>query len=81
MDTSQSPEMGGVPDTEDISVGSLVQVIVGKKISYGIVRWIGYLPDHPEKSALLEVVGYNILNKLYQLASLRNSCSSERKEN
>lgn len=80
MDTSQSPDMGGVPDSEDISVGSLVQFIVGKKIAYGIVRWTGYLPDYPEKSALLEVVGYNILYILYQL-SLRNSCSSERKEN
>ncbi|XP_077054695.1 ubiquitin carboxyl-terminal hydrolase CYLD [Siphateles boraxobius] len=55
IDTSQSPDMGGVPDSEEISVGSLVQFIVGIKISYGIVRWIGYLPDYPEKSALLEV--------------------------
>ncbi|XP_048055919.1 ubiquitin carboxyl-terminal hydrolase CYLD isoform X2 [Megalobrama amblycephala] len=55
MDTSQSPEMGGVTDSEEISLGSLVQFIVGKKIVYGIVRWIGYLPDYPEKSALLEV--------------------------
>ncbi|KAK7144803.1 hypothetical protein R3I94_011026 [Phoxinus phoxinus] len=55
MDTSQSPEKGAVPHSEEISVGSLVQFIVGKKIAYGIVRWIGYLPDYPEKSALLEV--------------------------
>ncbi|XP_067314522.1 ubiquitin carboxyl-terminal hydrolase CYLD [Pseudorasbora parva] len=55
MDTSQSPEMGGVTDSEEISIGSLVQFIVGEKLAYGIVRWIGYLPDYPEKSALLEV--------------------------
>lgn len=55
MDTCQSPEIGGVTDSEDISVGSLVQFILGEKLTYGIVRWIGYLPDYPEKSALLEV--------------------------
>ncbi|KAG1972751.1 ubiquitin carboxyl-terminal hydrolase CYLD isoform X3 [Pimephales promelas] len=55
MDTSQSPDMGGVPHSEEISVGSLVQFIVGKKIAYGIVRWIGFLPGYPEKSVLLEV--------------------------
>lgn len=77
MDTSQSPEMGGVTDSEDISVGSLVQFIVGKKIVYGIVRWIGYLPDYPEKSALLEVV-YSLYTVTVQLlSSFRNYCSSE----
>ncbi|XP_051752653.1 ubiquitin carboxyl-terminal hydrolase CYLD isoform X2 [Ctenopharyngodon idella] len=55
MDTSQSPDMGVVTDSEEISVDSLVQLTVRENLVYGIVRWIGYLPDYPEKSALLEV--------------------------
>jgi len=73
MDTSQSPDMGGVPHSEEISVGSLVQFIVGKKIAYGIVRWIGFLPGYPEKSVLLEVVGNNILYHFSSASQLLNS--------
>lgn len=77
MDTSQSPDMGVVTDSEEISVDSLVQLTVRENLVYGIVRWIGYLPDYPEKSALLEVV-YSLYTVTVQLlSSFRNSCSSE----
>uniref|UniRef100_A0A9J7WVX9 ubiquitinyl hydrolase 1 n=1 Tax=Cyprinus carpio carpio TaxID=630221 RepID=A0A9J7WVX9_CYPCA len=54
MDTSQGSEMGGVTDFDEINVGSLVQIL-GKKLSYGIVRWVGCLPDCLEKIAGLEL--------------------------
>ncbi|XP_016135769.1 uncharacterized protein [Sinocyclocheilus grahami] len=54
MDTSQGSEKGGVTDSDEITVGSLVQIL-GKKLSYGIVRWIGSLPDYLEKIAGLEL--------------------------
>ncbi len=57
MDTSQGPEMGGVTDSDEITVGSLVQFL-GKTLVYGIVRWIGYLPDFFEKTAGLELVDF-----------------------
>lgn len=56
MDTSQGPGMGGVTDSDEITVGSLVQFL-GKTLLYGIVRWIGYLPDFPGMTAGLELVG------------------------
>ncbi|XP_051562271.1 ubiquitin carboxyl-terminal hydrolase CYLD isoform X3 [Myxocyprinus asiaticus] len=55
MDTSQGPEMGNVTDSAEITVGSLVQVILGKGPAYGTVRWIGFLPDFPEMRAGLEL--------------------------
>lgn len=55
MDTSQGSKMGGVTDFDEINVGSLVQIL-GKKLSYGIVRWVGCLPDCLEKIAGLELV-------------------------
>ncbi|KAL1272776.1 hypothetical protein QQF64_028638 [Cirrhinus molitorella] len=54
MDTSQGSEMGGITDSHEITVGSLVQFL-GKTLLYGIVRWIGYLPDKAEKIAGLEL--------------------------
>uniref|UniRef100_A0A8C2KRL1 ubiquitinyl hydrolase 1 n=1 Tax=Cyprinus carpio TaxID=7962 RepID=A0A8C2KRL1_CYPCA len=54
MDTSQGPGMGGVTDSDEITVGSLVQFL-GKTLLYGIVRWIGYLPDFPGMTAGLEL--------------------------
>ncbi|XP_059416220.1 ubiquitin carboxyl-terminal hydrolase CYLD-like isoform X2 [Carassius carassius] len=54
MDTSQGSEMGGVTDFDEMTVGSLVQIL-GKELAYGIVRWVGYLPDCLEKIAGLEL--------------------------
>ncbi|XP_073708564.1 ubiquitin carboxyl-terminal hydrolase CYLD [Garra rufa] len=54
MDTSQSADIGGVTDCDEITVGSLVQFL-GKTLLYGTVHWIGYLPDKPEKIAGLEM--------------------------
>ncbi|XP_059426952.1 ubiquitin carboxyl-terminal hydrolase CYLD isoform X1 [Carassius carassius] len=54
MNTSQGPGMGGSTDSDEITVGSLVQFL-GKKIFYGIVRWIGQLPDYPGMTAGLEL--------------------------
>uniref|UniRef100_A0A9J7WZT2 ubiquitinyl hydrolase 1 n=1 Tax=Cyprinus carpio carpio TaxID=630221 RepID=A0A9J7WZT2_CYPCA len=54
MDTSQGAGMGGVTDSDEITVGSLVQFL-GKTLLYGIVRWIGYLPDFPGMTAGLEL--------------------------
>lgn len=47
--------MGGVANSDEITVGSLVQFL-GKTLVYGTVRWIGYLPDKLEKIAGLELV-------------------------
>ncbi|XP_052455629.1 ubiquitin carboxyl-terminal hydrolase CYLD [Carassius gibelio] len=54
MDTSQGSEMGGVTDFDEITVGSLVQIL-GKELAYGIVRWVGSLPDCLETIAGLEL--------------------------
>ncbi|KAK2889242.1 hypothetical protein Q8A67_014617 [Cirrhinus molitorella] len=54
MDTSQGSEMGGITDSDEITIGSLVQFLE-KTLRYGIVRWIGYFPDKPEKIAGLEL--------------------------
>ncbi|KAI2663601.1 Ubiquitin carboxyl-terminal hydrolase CYLD [Labeo rohita] len=54
MDTFPSTEMGGVANSDEITVGSLVQFL-GKTLVYGTVRWIGYLPDKLEKIAGLEL--------------------------
>ncbi|XP_016095754.1 ubiquitin carboxyl-terminal hydrolase CYLD [Sinocyclocheilus grahami] len=54
MDTSQGPGMGGITDSDEITVGSLVQ-FQGKTLLYGIVRWIGCLPNFPGMTAGLEL--------------------------
>lgn len=40
----------------DLSVNSLVEVTLGSGNSYGIIRWIGTLPDRQEIMAGLELV-------------------------
>lgn len=40
----------------DLSLNSLVEVTLGKGNSYGIVRWIGVLPERQEVMAGLELV-------------------------
>lgn len=55
MDISQNIEIGDVVDSTDITVGSLVKVIYNGPV-YGIIRWIGCLPDLPEVRAGLELV-------------------------
>ncbi|XP_057193691.1 ubiquitin carboxyl-terminal hydrolase CYLD isoform X2 [Triplophysa rosa] len=54
MEISQNPEIGDVVDSTEMTVGSLVKVIYNGPV-YGIIRWIGYLPDLPEKRAGLEL--------------------------
>ncbi|XP_043097161.1 ubiquitin carboxyl-terminal hydrolase CYLD isoform X2 [Puntigrus tetrazona] len=54
MDTSQGPGTRSATDSEEITVGSLVQFL-GKTLVYGIVRWIGHLPDFPGMTAGLEL--------------------------
>ncbi|XP_056606123.1 ubiquitin carboxyl-terminal hydrolase CYLD isoform X1 [Triplophysa dalaica] len=54
IDISHYPEIGGVVDSAEITVGSLVKVIYNGPV-YGIIRWIGYMPDFPEKRAGLEL--------------------------
>ncbi|KAA0712940.1 Ubiquitin carboxyl-terminal hydrolase CYLD [Triplophysa tibetana] len=54
IDISQYPEKGDVVDSAEITVGSLVKVMYNGPV-YGIIRWIGYMPDFPEKRAGLEL--------------------------
>ncbi|XP_026201963.1 ubiquitin carboxyl-terminal hydrolase CYLD [Anabas testudineus] len=56
MDTDKS---AAEPNTDDLymdlSVNSVVEVTLGKGNSYGIIRWIGTLPERHEKMAGLEL--------------------------
>lgn len=50
------------PDTDDLhmdlTVNSLVEVTLSSGNLYGIIRWMGNLPDRPELMAGLELVIY-----------------------
>lgn len=54
MDSSLGPETGDVMDVTGITIGSLVKVNYNTPV-YGIVRWIGYLSEYPEKRVGLEL--------------------------
>lgn len=62
MDTDKS---AAEPNTDDLymdlSVNSVVEVTLGKGNSYGIIRWIGTLPERHEKMAGLELVMFLLL--------------------
>lgn len=65
--------MANVSLKTDLDIGSMVEVLSKRdKPTYGLIRWIGFLPNTDKKVAGLELVSYvqmilqsfNIGNKL-----------------
>ena len=47
------------PSQNDLSIGSMVEVLSkNAKPRYGVIRWLGILPNSPKMCAGLELVSY-----------------------
>ena len=54
---SQPQLMGNSPIKTDLEIGSMVEVLSkNQKPKYGVIRWLGFVPNSDKKIAGLELV-------------------------